>query len=107
MFEMNMAVDAKNDSELQIQKNTIERSFSTLEYCMTQDTRVNYHAITYARNAIRYYEKFGRDDKSKYYIENAIKQLDDILTSKGYIYRATQKELKNLLKDLNEVKSIF
>ena len=52
MFEKNMAVEAKNEKELDIQKNTIGRSFSTLEYCLSQDIRVSYHALTYARNAI-------------------------------------------------------
>lgn len=104
MFEKNMAVDAKDEKELRMQKDTIQRSFATLEYCMTQDIRVNYHALTYARNAIRYFEKFGKDEESQSYIESAIKQLDIILESKEYIYRITQREMKNLLQNLREIK---
>lgn len=103
MFDKNMAVDAKNEKDLDIQKNTIKRSFSTLEYCMSQDIRVNYHALTYARNAIRYYEKFGKDEFSDTYIRNALDQLQEILESKEYIYKPNQREMKNLLKELNEI----
>lgn len=86
MFEKNMAVEAKNEKELDIQKNTIGRSFSTLEYCLSQDIRVSYHALTYARNAIRYYEKFGKDEFSESYIDSATVQLNSIIDSKEYIY---------------------
>ena len=102
-----MAVDAKDKKELQMQKNTINRSFATLEYCMTQDIRVNYHALTYARNAVRYYEKFGKDEEAQNYIESAIKQLEIILESKEYIYRVTQREMKSLLQNLKEIKRDF
>lgn len=85
MFEKNMAVEAKNEKELDIQKNTIGRSFSTLEYCLSQDIRVSYHALTYARNAIRYYEKFGKDEFSESYIDSATVQLNSIIDSKEYI----------------------
>ena len=107
MFEKNMAVDAKDKKELQMQKNTINRSFATLEYCMTQDIRVNYHALTYARNAVRYYEKFGKDEEAQNYIESAINQLEIILESKEYIYRVTQREMKSLLQNLKEIKKDF
>lgn len=107
MFEKNMAVDAKDKKELQMQKNTINRSFATLEYCMTQDIRVNNHALTYARNAVRYYEKFGKDEEAQNYIESAIKQLEIILESKEYIYRVTQREMKSLLQNLKEIKKDF
>lgn len=103
MFEKNMAVIAKTEKDLAIQKNTIKRSFSTLEYCMSQDIRVNYHALTYARNAVRYYEKFGKDEFSPVYIRNAISQLNEILESKDYIYKPNQRQMKSLLKDLREI----
>ena len=107
MFEKNMAVEAKNENDLNIQKNTIERSFSTLEYCMSQDIRVSYHALTYSRNAVRYYEKFGRDEFSERYIDCAIEQLKSILESKEYLYRPVQREMKNLLNELCEVKQVL
>lgn len=107
MFEKNMAVDAKNKEELNIQKNTIGRSFSTLEYCLSQDIRVSYHALSYARNAIRYYDKFGRDEFLEKYIDNAILQLNSIISSKEYVYRPVLREIKTLLSELREIKSIF
>ena len=107
MFEKNMAVEAKNEKELDIQKNTIGRSFSTLEYCLSQDIRVSYHALTYARNAIRYYEKFGKDEFSESYIDSATVQLNSIIDSKEYIYRPVLREMKTLLSELREIKSVF
>ena len=107
MFEKNMAVEAEVENDLRIQKNTIERSFTTLEYCMSQDVRVSYHALTYARNAIRYYEKFGKDDFSNRYIECAIEQLQAILESKEYLYRPAQREMNNLYVELRKIKQIL
>lgn len=107
MFEKNMAVEAKNEKELDIQKNTIGRSFSTLEYCLSQDIRVSYHALTYARNAIRYYEKFGKDEFSESYIDSATVQLNSIIDSKEYIYRPVLREMKTLLSELREIKSVY
>lgn len=107
MFEKNMAVEAKNEKELDIQKNTIGRSFSTLEYCLSQDIRVSYHALTYARNAIRYYEKFGKDEFSESYIYSATVQLNSIIDSKEYIYRPVLREMKTLLSELREIKSVY
>lgn len=107
MFEKNMAVEAKNEKELDIQKNTIERSFSTLEYCLSQDIRVSYHALTYARNATRYYEKFGKDEFSERYIDSATVQLNSIIDSKEYIYRPVLREMKTLLGELREIKSVY
>lgn len=107
MFEKNMAVEAEVENDLRIQKNTIERSFTTLEYCMSQDVRVSYHALTYARNAIRYYEKFGKDDFSNRYIECAIEQLQAILESKEYLYRPAQREMNNLYIELRKIKQIL
>lgn len=107
MFEKNMAVEAKNEKELDIQKNTIGRSFSTLEYCLSQDIRVSYHALTYARNAIRYYEKFGKDEFSESYIDSATVQLNSIIDSKESIYRPVLREMKTLLSELREIKSVY
>ena len=107
MFEKNMAVEAKNEKELDIQKNTIGRSFSTLEYCLSQDIRVSYHALTYARNAIRYYEKFGKDEFSESYTDSATVQLNSIIDSKEYIYRPVLREMKTLLSELREIKSVY
>lgn len=107
MFEKNMAVEAKNEKELDIQKNTIGRSFSTLEYCLSQDIRVSYHALTYARNAIRYYEKFGKDEFSESYIDSATVQLNSIIDSKEYLYRPVLREMKTLLSELREIKSVY
>lgn len=107
MFEKNMRSKFNAEKELSLLKSTIEKSFLTLEYCITQDVRVNYHVLTYSRNAIRYYEKFGLDEYTSQYIESALNQLGIILTSGEYIFRGTLKELVNLQRELNEIKNII
>lgn len=107
MFEKNMSNGINVEKDLTLLKSTIEKSFSTLEYCITQDVRVNYHVLTYSRNAIRYYEKFGLDEYAGQYIDSALNQLEIILTSREYIFRGTLKELVNLKRELNEIRKII
>lgn len=107
MFEKNINNKTNNENELVLLKNTIDKSFSTLEYCITQDVWVNYHVLTYSRHAIRYYERFGIDEYTEQYIDSALNQLDTILTSGEYIFRGTLRELKNLQKKLGEIKQII
>lgn len=104
MFEMNIISEASNNAELEILKQTIEKSFSTLEFCITQDVRVNYHVLTYARNAVRYYEKYGWDDFSEKYVNSALEQLKILLSSGEYIFGGTLRELKNLRNQLDDIK---
>lgn len=107
MFEKNINNKTNNENELVLLKNTIDKSFSTLEYCITEDVWVNYHVFTYSRHAIRYYERFGIDEYTEQYIDSALNQLDTILTSGEYIFRGTLRELKNLQKELGEIKQII
>lgn len=103
MFEKNMEIKWKDNEELMLLKRTIENSFSTLEFCITQDIRANYHIITYARHAINYYEKFKTDDYAGGYITNALSQVNSVLKSGEYIYRGTFRELKNLQGELKVI----
>ena len=104
MFELNISNDTKDVEQLRILKNTVDKSFSTLEDCVTKDVRVNYHTLVYARNAIRYYEKYGVDEYSMKYIDSALSQLDTLLNSDNYIFRGTMEELKNLQIELLGIK---
>lgn len=103
MFEKNMEIKWKDDEELVLLKRIIENSFSTLEFCITQDIRANYHVITYARHAINYYDKFKTDDYTGNYITNALSQVNSVLQSGEYIYRGTFRELKNLQSELKMI----
>ena len=104
MFEMNIINEARSESELIMLKKTIEKSFLTLEFCITQDVRVNYHILTYARNAIRYFEKYSWDNYAEKYVDSALRQLSILLNSGEYIYQGTLRELKNLQKQLIDIK---
>lgn len=107
MFDKNVTNQTKDEHELDLLKKTINNSFSTLEYCITKDVRVNYHVLTYSRNAIRYFERFGNDEYTKQYVYSALRQLDIILKSEEYIFRGTLRELQNLQKELEEIKEII
>lgn len=107
MFEMNIVNEPTSGRELDMLKKTIEKSFLTLEFCITQDVRVNYHVLTYARNAIRYFEKYGWDNYAEQYVNSALKQLSILLNSGEYIYQGTLKELNNLQKQLDDIKKMI
>jgi hypothetical protein len=106
MFEKNIVVTPSNNSELIQLKQIIGRTFETLEYCIDKDLRVNYHVLIYARNTIRYFDKFGLDDNSKRYILTASNELEKITTSDEFIYRRLFRELKSLYKDLLTLKKL-
>lgn len=102
LFEMNIVAEVNNDEELVVLKETMQKSFGTLEYCITQDVRINYHARVYARNTVRYCERFGMDQYSKKYINSSISQIKEILNRDEYMYIKNKKELKRLLAQLQE-----
>jgi len=105
LFEMNIEAEASTESELFLLKETMQKSFSTLEYCITQDVRINYHVLVYSRNAIRYYERFGVDQYTRTYIDSSLKQVEDVLNKDEYMYIKIKKQLQSLSRELMEIKS--
>ncbi len=106
MFDMNIEKQAK-DNELRILKKTIEESFDTLEFCITQDVRVFYHIQCYAKNAVRYYRRFLDDEYTPIYIKNALNQVEEVLNSSEYIYRGTRRQLIDQKKELLEIQKMI
>lgn len=51
-------------------RDELDRSMSILEKCMKADARKRFHADTYGRQAIRYYNRYG-DDKAIEYLHQA------------------------------------
>lgn len=105
LFEMNIEAVVNSDEELNLLKEMMQKSFGTLEYCITQDVRINYHALVYARNVIRYCDRFGIDEYSNKYIISSISQIEEILQRNEYMYIKIKKELKRLLIQLKEKKN--
>lgn len=104
LFEMNIEAEVSNEKENKILKETMQKSFKTLEYCITQDVRINYHALVYAKNTIRYYNRFGYDEYLEAYIESSLGQLKDILNKDEYMPAKMKRELLNYQKELLEIK---
>lgn len=101
-FEKNISASVTNN-QIRILKETINKSFKTLEYCVGKDVRVNYHILVYARNTLKYYEKYRKDEFSSHYIKTAIEQINLLLDSPDYIYDKTKRELKDLLSKLKSI----
>lgn len=106
MFEKNIRVEISKPEEIAKQKAIIEQSFSTLEYCMDTDIRAAYHVYIYAKNTVRYYEKFGADAYFIRYKAKAQEQIKDILDSNTYIYKKLRNELIKHSRSLNEIYSL-
>lgn len=106
LFEMNIGAEVRSEEETVLLKETMQKSFGTLEYCITQDVRIIYHALVYARNTMRYCERFGMDQYSNKYINSSILQIEEILGRDEYMYIKIKKELNSLLIQLKEKKGI-
>lgn len=108
MFEKNIVASCEEDKIHEL-KEILNRSFETLQYCVTKDVRVNYHVLVYSRNAIRYVEKFGMDEYANEYIDNALPRIHTILTSGEFMYKKLREEFitqERVLKSLKQNDSI-
>lgn len=101
LFQKNIDSNC-SESGIQELKNILNRSFETLEYCVTKDVRINYHVLIYARNTSRYIERFGIDSYSQIYVNNAVSRIKNILDSDEYIYMNLKLELMDLYKNLKQ-----
>lgn len=100
MFEKNISVIPNDEKQKSTLQQILDRTFETLEDCITRDMRVNYHVLIYARHSIKYYEKFGYDN-SKSYLSRAFTLLSDVLNSGEYISKRLFNELKSLNKEVS------
>ena len=107
LFEMNIGVEANSEGENLLLKETMRKSFTTLEYCITQDVRINYHVLTYSRNTIRYYKKYEVDQYTRGYVESSLKQLEEVLSKNDYMYRGLRRELQTLRSELMVISASF
>ncbi len=104
LFEMNIEALATTPEQIKLLKETLQKSFKTLGYCITQDIRINYHVLVYSRNTIRYYKRFGVDEYTKEYINSSIKQLDEVLDNGEYMYEGLLRDLQRLREELNSIR---
>lgn len=59
----------KNDSDARME---LDKSMRILERCMSADNRKRFHAITYGKQAIQYFIKFGDEQASEYLLQAKI-----------------------------------
>lgn len=70
-----------------------------------KDNKEALNRLVYARNVIRYCDRFGIDEYSNKYIISSISQIEEILQRNEYMYIKIKKELKGLLIQLKEKKN--
>lgn len=105
MFEKNILITTSNDAEINNLKSILNKSFKTLEDCIAKDAKVNYHILIYARHTLRYIRKFGIDSYSEKYIFFALQKIDEVLSSKDYIYKKLYSEILSQKRELETIKN--
>ena len=73
LFNANIDLAGNDDPKV---KETLDRSMQILAECYRYDKRKNYHAITFADQAIRYWEAYS-DGRAKEYLTTAVTWLKE------------------------------
>ena len=73
-----------NDYDPLVRK-TLDESMSILDECYKHDKRKAYHALSYANQSLKYWNKYG-DDKSKEYLVKAKKWLTDEMRKSPWVH---------------------
>lgn len=100
LFERNID---KEEDEYGTVDNMLTKSFTELEKCLQDDSSKSFHAITFAKHAIRYHKRFS-NQKSIDYLLKSVKYVEQELYSEKYKPRKVFAMLKNLRRDLPNIK---
>ena len=65
--------------------------------------KITYHVLVYARNTVRYLERFGMDRYAEEYVENSLARIKAILTSGEFMYRRLREEFYSLEKEIRNL----
>lgn len=76
----------------------LDASMDILKKCFNDDKRRVFHAITFAKQAIKYYKKYPTSDKTLEYLKLAKSWLDS-----EYIDKPWHHEIKDLLNRITEI----
>ncbi len=83
-------------------KATLDESMKILSECHKADKRKLYHALVFADQAIKYYNKFN-DAESQNYLQTSQQWLSEELT-KGFRIRDIQRLLRDVVRILQSIK---
>lgn len=103
LFERNID---KNEDEYNTVKSMLEKSFEELEKCLDKDSSKSYHAITYARHAIRYHERY-KSKQSMQFVTYARNYISKEINSKEYKPKKIFYALKNLHSELGHINNAY
>lgn len=76
----------------------LDKSMDILQKCFKDDQRRLFHALTYAKQAIRYYKRLPKSDRSMEYLKQARDWLFSEQKDKSWNY-----EIKSLLERVNTI----
>ena len=76
----------------------LDKSMNILQQCFNNDTRRSFHALTYAKQAIRYFKRLPKSEKSIDYLKQAREWLNSEQVDKPWHF-----ELKTLLRRVIDI----
>ena len=109
LFKINVNVDSAE--EMDVVKDTLDYTFNVIGDCISTDIRKTYHVITYAENAIEYYNKFSKlsdyEQDAACYIFNAHEYILDELKRVQYMAYGNKKYLRKLRSNTERIMSVI
>lgn len=95
--------------DIETVKETVEYTFNVISSCISKDLRKTFHVITFAENAISYFNRFQntsfRNESTKY-IDIANEYINEEFSRNDFIPKRNYRRLKNLRKQLEYIKTI-
>ena len=102
LFQHNIKINDKD--EIDVVKETLDKTFETVNECINKDLRKTFHVITYAENAIKYYKKFIKDQEySMYatqYLDKALQYIENEFETTEFISFTNKRQLNNSKKSI-------
>jgi len=102
LFQHNIKINDKD--EIEVVKETLDKTFETVDECINKDLRKTFHVITYAENAIKYYKKFI--DYEEYnmdaaqYLNKALDYIHNEFETTEFISYTNKRQLNNSKKSI-------
>ncbi|WP_020586899.1 SIR2 family protein [Desulfobacter curvatus] len=101
LFDTNIG---KEPDDRGILLGTLHNSFNVLDKCLKYDKRKSYHIITYAKQALQYYDRFF-DATGEKFIDKAYQLITTELSKDQYIPKSIFHEFMQLKKDIARIKN--
>jgi len=102
LFQHNIKINDKD--EIEVVKETLDKTFETVNECINKDLRKTFHVITYAENAIKYYKKFIEYQEynmdATRYLDKALEYIKNEFETTEFISYTNKRQLNNSKKSI-------